>query len=50
MAEEFAKKLAAYDRDVVKAVEEYNLWTVEELIRARKLAIEMILDGEEIVW
>ncbi len=50
MAEEFAIKMAAYDRDVVKAVEKYDDWTVEQLIRAREMAIEMILDGEEIVW
>ena len=47
---EFDAKMAAYDSDVVKAVVKYDYWTVEELFRAREMAEEMILNGEEIVW
>ncbi len=47
---EFDAKMAAYDSDVVKAVVKYDYWTVEELFRAREMAEEMILSGEEIVW
>jgi len=47
---EFDIKMAAYDKDVLKALKKYDLWTEEELIRAREMAEEMILDGEEIVW
>ena len=37
-------------KSVVKAVVKYDYWTVEELFRAREMAEEMILNGEEIVW
>ena len=47
---EFDTKMAAYDRDVLEAPKKYEYWTVEDLIRARKMAEEMILEGEEIVW
>ena len=47
---EFDAKMAAYDSDVVKAVVKYDYWTVEGLFRAREMAEEMILNGEEIVW
>ena len=47
---EFDTKMAAYDRDVLEALKKYEYWTVEDLIRARKMAEEMILEGEEIVW
>jgi len=47
---EFDTKMAAYDRDVLEALKKYEYWSVEDLIRARKMAEEMILEGEEIVW
>ena len=46
---EFEMKMVAYDKDVKKAVKKHDLWTSDELIRARKMAEEMIRSGEEIL-
>ena len=46
---EFETKMAAYDKDVKKAAKKHDLWTGDELIRARKMAEEMICSGEEIL-
>ena len=50
MTEKHKKELVKYDRDVAKAIKKFpNLWSSEHLVRAREMAIEMILSGEKIL-
>ena len=45
---EFKTKMVAYDRDAAKAVAKHDMWTADQLVRAREIAAEMIRKGEEI--
>ena len=45
---EFKSKMVAYDREAAKAVAKYDMWTADQLVRAREIAAEMIRKGEEI--